>query len=175
MDLKGKNVVVTGGSAGIGEGLADAFAARGARVLVAARSESALTAIAERTGGEYIVSDLSNPGHVDTFLAECLARLGHIDMFVNNAGVETNTSFAATDREDIRTLARLNFEAPLLLTRDVITHMLERGGGHVVQLSSVAGAIPFPGLAAYAGSKAGLTNFTETLRIEMMGSDIAFV
>lgn len=80
--------------------------------------------------------------------------------------------FATTDRDDLRTIARLNFEATLLLTRDVLPHMLERGSGHVVQLSSVAGAIPFPGLAAYSGTKAGITNFTETLRIEIKGSGV---
>jgi uncharacterized protein len=167
MDLSGKHVVVTGGSAGIGAGLARGFAERGARVLVGARSEAALAALAEEIGGEYLVSDLGDASEVDTFVERCLKALGHVDVFVNNAGVETSQSFAATDRSDIRALARLNFEAPLLLTRDVLPHMLERDSGHIVQLSSVAGAIPFPGLAAYAGSKAGLTNFTETLRIEL--------
>ncbi len=172
MDLTGKNVVITGGSAGIGATMARAFATQGARVLVAARSEDKLRPIAARIVGDYLVVDLTDPDDVDGFVDRCLDTLGHIDVFVNNAGVETSTSFAATPREDIRDVARLNFEATLLLTRDVLPHMLDRGSGHIVQLSSVAGAIPFPGLAAYAGTKAGVTNFTETLRLELKGTGI---
>ncbi|MGB3736348.1 MAG: SDR family NAD(P)-dependent oxidoreductase [Ilumatobacter sp.] len=177
MDLKGKHVVITGGSSGIGATMAHAFAEQGARVLVAARSEDKLHEIASRIVGDYVVADLTIPDDVDTFVGKCLDALGHIDVFVNNAGVETSTSFATTDRNDLRTIARLNFEATVLLTRDVLPHMLERGSGHIVQISSVAGAIPFPGLAAYAGTKAGITNFTETLRIEIKhtGVDLTVV
>lgn len=172
MDLNGKNVVITGGSAGIGATMAQAFSEQGARVLVAARSEDKLKAVAGRVVGDYIVADFTNPDDVDGFVGTCLDTLGHIDVFVNNAGIETSTSFATTDRNDLRTIARLNFEATVLLTRDVLPHMLERGSGHIVQLSSVAGAIPFPGLAAYAGTKAGITNFTETLRLEIKGTGV---
>ena len=172
MDLDGKHVVITGGSAGIGAGLAHEFAERGARVLVAARSEAKLREVADRIVGDHIVADLSASDDVDAFIPRCLEMLGQIDILVNNAGVETSTSFATTNRTDVRTLARLNFEAPLMLTRDVLPHMLERGTGHIVQMSSVAGAIPFPGLAAYSGSKAGLTNFTETLRLELKATPI---
>ena len=172
MELRGKNVVITGGSGGIGAGLAAAFAERGAHVLVAARSLDKLKAVADPIVGDHLVVDLTDAEQVDGFVQACLDKLGHIDVFVNNAGVETSTSFATTDRDGLRTVARLNFEAPLLLTRDVLPTMLARGSGHVVQLSSVAGAIPFPGLAAYAGTKAGLTNFTETLRLELKGTGI---
>lgn len=172
LELDGKHVVITGGSAGIGAAMARTFADRGARVLVAARSEDKLRAVSGRIVGDHIVADLANPDDVDSFVANCLGVLGHVDVFVNNAGVETSESFATTSRDELRTLARLNFEATLLLTRDVLPHMLERGSGHIVQLSSVAGAIPFPGLAAYAGSKAGITNFTETLRLEIKGTGV---
>ena len=172
MDLNGKHVVITGGSAGIGAAMARAFAEQGARVLVAARSEDKLRAVAGRLVGDYIVADLTNSDDVDGFIEKCLDALGHIDVFINNAGVETSTSFATTGREDLRAIARVNFEATLLLTRDVLPHMLQRGTGHIVQMSSIAGAIPFPGLAAYAGTKAGITNFTETLRLEIKGTGV---
>ncbi len=172
MDLDGKHVVITGGSAGIGAGLANEFAERGARVLVAARSEAKLRAVADRIVGDHIVADLGVEAEVDSFVSRCLDLLGHIDVFVNNAGIEKSTSFATADRNDLRALARLNFEAPLLLTRDVLPHMLAQGSGHIVQMASITGAIPFPGLAAYSGSKAGLTNFTETLRIELKATPI---
>jgi len=172
MDLDGKHVVVTGGSQGIGAALAAEFSARGARVLVAARSEENLRRVAAPIVGDHLVVDLTDPDDVDGFVARCLDVLGHIDVFVNNAGVETSTSFAATDRAAIRATARLNFEATVLLTRDVLDHLLERGSGHIVQMSSVSGAIAFPGMATYAGTKAGITNFTESLRLELKGTAI---
>lgn len=172
MDLNGKHVVVTGGSGGIGAATAHEFAERGCRVLVVARSEDKLRTVADRMVGDHVVADLSRSDDVDGLVERCLNALGHIDVWVNNAGVETSASFAATDRDEIRQVARLNFEAALLLTRDVLDHMLPRGAGHIVQMASVAGAVPFPGLAAYAGTKAGLTNFTETLRLELKNTEI---
>ncbi len=172
MDLNNSHVVITGGSQGIGAAMAAAFAERGARVLVVARSEDRLRSVADRIVGDHIVADLTDADDVDGLVGRCLDTLGHIDVFGNNAGVETSTSFASTDRAELRSIARLNFEATLLLTRDVLDHMLERNSGHVVQMSSVAGAIPFPGLAAYAGTKAGITNLTESLRLELKGTGI---
>jgi pyruvate,water dikinase len=174
MELAGRNVVVTGASRGIGAHLAEEFARRGAHVLVVARSADTLAAVAERIGGDWIAADLADPADVDGLVAACIERLGHVDVWVNNAGVETNDAFVHVDRADVRALARLNFEAPLMLTRDVLPHMLRRGEGHVVQMSSIAGAVPFPGLAAYSGSKAGITNFTETVRLELSGTGVGF-
>ena len=172
MELNGRRVVVTGASQGIGEHLALRFAQHGAEVLVVARSADKLRAVAERTGGSWIAADLTDAEQVDSLVDRCIERLGHVDVWVNNAGTETDDAFVHVERADLRDLARLNFEATLLLTRDVLPHMIRRGGGHVVQVSSVSGTASFPGLAAYAGSKAGITNFTEVLRLELEGYDI---
>ncbi len=172
MDIAGKHVVITGGSQGIGEKMADAFAAAGAKVLVVARSADKLQTVSQRIGGHSITADLTVAEDVDNLVARCVGTLGHIDIWINNAGMETTDAFLHMDQSVLRKLARLNFEAPLLLTRDVAGHMFKRGGGHIVQVSSVAGAIPFPGLTAYAGSKAGITNFTESLRLELKGTGI---
>lgn len=172
MRLNGKNVVITGGSQGIGEALADAFSGTGANVLLVARSEEKLKRIAQRIGGEYIVADLTMSADVDSLVGRCVETLGTIDVFINNAGVETDDAFVNTSVDDLRRLARLNFEAPLVLTRNVVRHMMENGEGHVVQMSSLSAAIPFPGLTAYAGSKAGLTQFTESLRREIQGTGV---
>ena len=100
MDLRGKNVVITGGSQGIGEHMARDFAAKGANVLVVARSEDKLAAVAERVGGSYLVADLGTAGGVDGLVDACVERLGSIDVWVNNAGLETSDGFADTDRDD---------------------------------------------------------------------------
>jgi short-subunit dehydrogenase/phosphohistidine swiveling domain-containing protein len=167
MDLNGRNVVVTGASQGIGRRIAEEFAARGAKVLVAARSTDQLISVAAHIGGAFLTVDLTDPEQVDAFVPACLDELGQIDIFVNNAGLDTEEAFVNVDRDTIRAVARLNFEATLLLTRDVARHMLRRGSGHIVQMSSVSGAVPFPGMAAYAGTKAGITHFSETLRLEL--------
>ncbi|MGA0238742.1 MAG: SDR family NAD(P)-dependent oxidoreductase [Acidimicrobiales bacterium] len=172
MDLQGKTVVITGGSQGIGEHMAVGFAAKGASVLVVARSEDKLRAVAERIGGDHLVADLGSASDVDGLVDACLERLGHIDVWVNNAGLETNDAFADTDRDVVRAVNRLNLEAPMLLTRDVLDHMLPRRSGHIVQISSQAGVVPFPGFTAYCGTKAGLTNFTESLRLELKGCGV---
>lgn len=167
--LRDATVVITGGSQGIGEQLAECFAAEGSKVLLVARSEDKLRAVAGRIGGDWLVADLGVAADVDALVPRCIERLGHIDVWVNNAGLETSDAFVHLDPEQIRALARVNFEAPLMLTRAVLGHMVARGTGHVVQMSSVVHAAPFPAMAAYAGSKAGLTNFTETLRLEFRG------
>lgn len=172
MRLNSKNVVITGGSQGIGEHLADAFSSVGANVLLVARSEDKLKRIAERVGGDYLVADLTDATVVDALVDRCVDKLGTIDVFINNAGLETDEAFVNVAPDTLRMLARLNFEAPLMLTRNAVRHMLGNGHGHVVQMSSVAGAIPFPGLTAYAGTKAGLTHFTEGLRQELNGTGI---
>lgn len=172
MELHNKNVVVTGGSQGIGEQIAAAFSSAGANVLVVARSAEKLAAVASRINGQFFTADLTSPTDLDTLVDRSIEVLGHIDVWVNNAGIETTDAFVATPREDLRLLTRLNYEAPLLLTQDVARHMLERGSGHIVQMSSVAATIPFPGLTAYAGSKAGLTGFTESLRLELADTPI---
>ncbi len=172
MQISGSRVVITGASQGIGASMAKSFREKGATVLLVARSEDKLRDLGTAIGADWLVADLTNGDDLDRLVRRCAERLGHIDIWVNNAGVETDDAFVHTPRADIRSLARLNFEAPLLLTRDVLPHMLTRGTGHLVMMSSVAGAIPFPGLAAYSGSKAGLTNFSETLRLELKGSGV---
>lgn len=172
MDLQGRHVVITGGSHGIGEKLAAHFASAGAKVLVVARSGDRLAAVADRIGGDHLVADLTDAEQVDTLVDRCIARLGHIDVWVNNAGVETEDAFVHLERSSVRSLVRLNVESTMMLTRDVLPHMLRRGTGHIVQMSSVAGVVPFPGMAAYSGSKAALTHFSETLRVELKGYPI---
>jgi uncharacterized protein len=172
VNLRGRNVVITGASQGIGERLAHEFTAAGAHVLVAARSEDRLAAIARSHNGSFLTVDLTDPAQMDGFVDRCLDRLGHIDVWVNNAGVDTSAAFTELDHATIRNVVRLNLEATMILTRDVARHMLRRGSGHIVQVSSVAGVVPFPGLTAYAGTKAAITHFSESLRLELANTPV---
>jgi len=165
--VKGMHVVVTGGSRGIGEAMAREFASRGATVTVVARSADSLNKVASSINGNAVVADLSDDRVVDTLIADIESRHGPIDILVNNAGLETNTPFAVEDAREIRTVARLNLETPMLLSRHVLPGMLERGRGHIVFVSSLAGTAGFPGMSVYCGTKAGIFNFHSSLRREL--------
>lgn len=167
MDLKGRHVVVTGGSRGIGAAMARCFAAEGARVTIVARSADALATVATEIGGNAVVADLSDDSVVDTLIADIESRHGSIDVLVNNAGLETSVPFAVEDERAVRAVSRLNLEVPMMLSRHVLPGMLDRGSGHLVFVSSLAGTAGFPGMAVYGATKAGVLNFVNSLRREL--------
>jgi uncharacterized protein len=167
VDLAGAHVVITGGSQGIGEAMARAFAAKGSRVTVVARQAEKLAAVAKSIGGAAFVADLLNEAQTATLIAEIEAAHGPIDVLVNNAGIEVTHPFASMDQQKIAPLIALNVVAPMVLTRQVLPGMLSRGKGHVVFTSSLAGSSVFPGMAVYCGSKAAVNNFAGTIRSEL--------
>lgn len=165
--MSGKHVVITGGSRGIGAALARAFAARGHRVTVVARSVDSLRAVATEVRGNAVVADLSDDSVVDGLIARIEQEHGAIDILVNNAGVETTLPLAVEDPRAVRAVARLNLEVPMLLARQALPGMLEQGSGSLVFVSSLAGTAGFPGMAAYGATKAGVLNLVESLRWEL--------
>jgi len=172
MDLDGARVLVTGGSRGIGAALARAYSAAGADVVVVARSEGDLRTVADEVGGHAVVVDLSDPAAVEALVPRVEADLGPIDVLVNNAGVETVDMAAVIDPADVRTATRVNLEAPMVLTRYALPGMLDRGRGHIVYLSSIAGSSGFPSMATYCATKAGINGFVAALRMELKGSPV---
>lgn len=167
MDLKNRHVVVTGGSRGIGAAMARRFAAEGARVTVVARSAEALEAVAREIDGNAVVADLGDDAVVDGLIEKIEAQHGAIDVLVNNAGIETTMPFAVEDERAIRAVSRINLEVPMVLARQVLPRMLDRGTGHLVFVSSLAGTAGFPGMAPYCATKAGILNFVNALRREL--------
>lgn len=172
MDLKNRHVVVTGGSRGIGAAMARRFAAEGARVTVVARSAESLDAIAREIDGNAVVADLSDDTVVDSLIERIETQHGPIDVLVNNAGIETTMPFAVEDERAIRAVSRINLEVPMLLSRRVLPRMLDRGAGHLVFVSSLAGTAGFPGMAPYCATKAGILNFVNALRRELHRSPV---
>lgn len=172
MDVRSRHVVITGGSRGIGAAMAREFAAAGARVTVVARSGDSLREVAEQVGGNAVVADLSDDSVVDGLLADIERRHGPIDVLVNNAGLETTVPFAVEDERAVRAVSRLNLEVPMMLTRHVLPRMLDRGIGHLVFVSSLAGTAGFPGMAAYGATKAGVLNFVASLRWELRSTPV---
>ncbi len=169
MDLSGRHVLVTGASRGIGAGLVRAFARAGARPSGIARSAGQLEDVLGSVGGQAFPADLTDlealPGLVDRVEAEA----GPIDVLVNNAGVShVGHALDRTPRQ-IGTVLDLNLHAPVRLCQRLIPGMRERGGGHVVNMSSMAAVMPTPGLVHYGASKAGLDQYTAGLRQDLRG------
>ena len=172
MELAGKRVVITGASKGIGEGIATSFAAAGARVALVARSEAPLRALATRLGGTAHPADLTDAGARAGLIAAIEAEGGPVDVLVNNAGVEVAAPIDRQSAEDVDGLFQLNLVAPVELIRQVVPGMIARRSGHVVNVSSQAGAVAFPGLSTYSASKAGLSTFTRGLDLDLHGTGV---
>ncbi len=172
MELRGKRVLITGASRGIGEALADKFTDAGATVALVARTRAALEALAARLGGTAHTADLSDPIQVAGLIQRVEQEAGPVDVLVNNAGTGLACGFTDAPDEELRRVTEVNYLAPAELCRHVIPLMLRRGGGHVVNVSSMAGIAAFPGLTTYSASKAALSHFTAGLRADLRGLPI---
>ncbi len=173
------HVVVTGASSGIGEAIAREYIARGASVTLIARRRALLEAIAESApAGRTCVldRDLSASDAAPAVLAEAEAALGPIDVLINNAGVQnvgsvTGTDFVGsvtgTDFADATRLLHLDLHTPLRLTHAVLPSMIARRSGTIVDIASVAGLAPTPGMFFYNAAKGGLAAASEGLRAEV--------
>lgn len=152
--------------------MAREFASRGANVSVAARSADALHSLAADIGGHAFPVDLTDQHVVDGLIGRVEGEAGPIDVLVNNAGLETTRPLNQVDPQTVRAVSRLNLETPMVLTQNVLGGMLERNHGHLLFTSSVAATAGFPGLAAYCGTKAGITNFATTVGMELKNTNI---
>jgi NADP-dependent 3-hydroxy acid dehydrogenase YdfG len=172
-DLRGSVAVVTGASSGIGEAVAVALAQRGARVALAARREERLAALGERlektSEGEVTVipCDVRQPEDVQRLITTTLERWGKIDILVANAGFGYRSPIAEGDIAIWKDMLDTNVYGLLLTLRYAVPSMLERGAGHVVVTSSVAGRVVTPGGGAYCGSKFAASAIAEALRMEV--------
>jgi short-subunit dehydrogenase len=165
LDLNGANAIVTGGSRGIGPYIARSLAGAGARVALVARTESELEAVAAQIPRAVaITGDVTSADERPAIIAAAEALLGPVDVLVNNAGGDPQRQFHNLGEDEIEAVLALNLRAPLLLARQLLPGMLERGRGHVVNVSSMAGRTSFPFTEAYGAAKDGLIAFTRIWR-----------
>ncbi|NUP16428.1 MAG: glucose 1-dehydrogenase [Streptomyces sp.] len=169
--LDGRSVIVTGAGSGIGRAAALAFAAEGARVVVADLNAEGAQGVAkeiEQAGGAAVavVGDLSEQAVADQVVETAVERFGGVDVLVNNAGIMDRMSALAdvTDAEWERVI-RVNLTAPFLLTRAALPHMLEAGKGAIVNTASEAGLRGSAAGAAYTASKHGVVGLTKSLAV----------
>src|SRR5436189_239119 len=134
-------VVITGSSRGIGRCVALAAAKRGAKLGLIARSKAELDAVLAETGGNGAVAtaDITDRAEVDQAVAALVNELGPVDILVNNAGAGAYAAFLQTDVEVFERLMRLNYLGTVYATKAVLPSMVERGKGHIVNISSIAG------------------------------------
>ena len=172
MEISGRRILVTGASRGIGRALSEALARKGARLALVARNAGPLCEWAETLGADAYPCDLSDAEAVEGLVARVEAD-GPLDALVNNAGI-SNIGYVLDQKPDaIETLFRTNLLTPIHLCQQVIPRMLERGGGHIVNVASVAGVVTPPGLVHYGASKAGLAHYTAGLRMDLRGLPIS--
>src|SRR6266496_178343 len=168
-DLGGRVALVTGASSGLGEGLARALAAAGARVAVVARRQDRLVKLADEIGGLAVGCDLLDLTQIGDTVARVAAGIGGPEILVNVAGsMFTRERAEHEPLEAIRQTLDLNLIAPFRLAQEVFPHMLAAGRGSIVNVSSISGHVGVPGIpqASYAASKLGLSGLTAELAVQ---------
>jgi NADP-dependent 3-hydroxy acid dehydrogenase YdfG len=170
--LAGRAAVITGASSGIGRATARALAAAGAGVGLAARRAERLEELAEEVGqssGEALAlpTDVTDYAQAEAMIRRAEEAFGSVDVLVNVAGVMLPAPIAEADPADWRRMVEVNLMGVLHATRAALPGMLERGNGHIVNVSSTSGRTHQPLFSVYAATKHGLGAFTEVLRKEV--------
>jgi short-subunit dehydrogenase len=175
--MKGRRIILTGASEGIGRALALELAARGARLALAARDRDRLESLAQECrgrGGDALAvpTDVTNSQDLEWLVAETLKTFGGLDAVVHNAGITMWSRFEAlADLSIFERVMEVNYHAPVRLTSLTLPH-LRRTRGLIVAVASLAGLTGVPERSAYAGSKHALIGFFDSLRIELAGSGV---
>ena len=178
MELAGKVVLVTGESSGIGEALAPQLAARGATVGIVARRadrlESVLARCTEHAPESAMwAADLSDVDTAVDVATQALTRFGRVDVLVNNAAIGKRKLVQTLDADDLDDTMRTNFTSPIRMSMALLPHMIERGSGLVVNVSSMGGRLGIAHEAAYCASKFAMAGWSESARIDLEGTGVA--
>jgi len=174
-----RNVIVTGGSRGLGLGIARRLAESGFRAIVIAREESDEFALAKREAEEarpgslhFVPFDLTEIDGIPELVKKIRQDFGPIYGLVNNAGISTDGVLALTSIHQIERVVRMNTISPMVLTKYVVRVMMADGGGRIVNMSSIVASTGYSGLSVYAATKASLVGFTRSLAREVGGMGV---
>ena len=165
-DLKNKVALVTGASRGIGFGLAQSLAAAGARVAVAARTRAELVPLAESIGGLAVDLDVTSVASITSAVERVVSELGGIDILVNNAGLGANHPALEVTEADWDELMAVNLKGLFFCCQAAARHMLAKGYGRIINISSQASLVGIVDHALYCASKGGVNQLTRVLALE---------
>jgi short-subunit dehydrogenase len=166
MELAGRTALLTGATGGLGRAIAKALATRGATVVLSARKAEALEALASELPGEghrVLPADLAEEGAAERLAGEA----GEVDVLVANAGLPAAGWLAEFTPEQVKRALKVNLEAPMLMAQALFPAMIERGGGHLVFISSLSGKAASPRSSIYNATKFGLRGFALALRADL--------
>ncbi len=173
MNLSGKIAIITGGTKGIGRGIAEALVRSGADLCISARKQDEIErAVAElkasaETRVTGTVCDVRDYDQVKALFEHTTSQLGGVDILINNAGIGIFESVEEMSPEDFRAVLETNVFGVFYCCHEAIPLMKQRGGGYIINISSLAGANAHPMMAAYNASKFGLNGFSEALMQEV--------
>lgn len=177
MKLENKIMLITGASSGIGAATAKEAARQSAEVILVARTQSKLEAVAEKiraSGGtaHVFTADVSDVDAVRTLAKQVEAAHGTPDILFNNAGAGRWLFTDQTEMEDAAEMMAAPYLAAFYLTRAFLPEMLKRDSGLIINMSSIAGFLPWPGATAYAAARWAMRGFTESLRADLSGTKV---
>ncbi|HEY6557670.1 MAG TPA: SDR family oxidoreductase [Polyangiaceae bacterium] len=165
-DFTGKVVIVTGGTQGIGRGIAERFLQTGAHVIVCARN-AGTPLVYEGREALFVVANVRKPEEIAAVVTTATEKFGRLDVLINNAGGSPPADAATASPRFLASIIDLNLTAPFLFAQRANAVMqTQADGGVIVNIASVSGTRPSPGTAAYGAAKAGLLNVTESLAVE---------
>lgn len=175
-NIQNKVVVITGASAGVGKACAETFARLGARLVLVARGQEALQALADElasiTDVLSLPMDIGSENNCAVLIDKTIEHFGALHVLINNAGLHHRGNLETRTPQDIAAMVNINLRVPLQLTTTALPYIRNAGGGAVIMVGSLAGRAPLAGAATYAATKAGLRAFTHSLADELQGSDI---
>ncbi len=167
LDFSGKTVIVTGGTQGVGRGVATRFLESGANVVVCARNPPTTPVTSGDREAAFVSANVRNVEDIDRVVTFALERFGRLDVLVNNAGGSPPVDAATASPRFSASIIDLNLTAPLLFAQRANAAMQGQDeGGAILNIASVSGVRPSPGTAAYGAAKAGLLNLTQSLAAE---------
>jgi short-subunit dehydrogenase len=174
----GRVALVTGASSGIGAAVARVLAARGFTVGIVARRADRLAEVLEvcrhdAPGSRSWTADLSDPEDAAALAEETWGAFGHLDVLINNAGIPMRRPLSRLSVADAERVMRVNYLSPVAMTLAVLPHMIERGSGTVVNVSSLGGRLGIAGESAYCASKFALCGFSEVMVADLAGTGVA--
>lgn len=171
--LRDKVVVITGGARGIGFETATQLVAAKARVVLGDVDGDAVGKAAADLGVEGLELDVTSPESIEGFLDEAEKRVGAVDVWINNAGIMPVGAFLDYDAALIRRTIDIDLLGVMWGSQAAGRRMVARGSGHIINVASVAGRLPTPGLTIYNAAKAGVIEFSEALNAELAGTGVA--